>query len=46
MVPWDGCKAKQIASAPRTEGVTCCIYTILLISINIDLNIHKFDFIL
>jgi photosystem I subunit VII len=19
MVPWDGCKAKQIASAPRTE---------------------------
>ncbi|KAM0058740.1 putative photosystem I [Helianthus debilis subsp. tardiflorus] len=19
MIPWDGCKAKQIASAPRTE---------------------------
>ncbi|CAN1239898.1 Photosystem I iron-sulfur center [Linum grandiflorum] len=21
MIPWDGCKAKQIASAPRTEDV-------------------------
>nr|ATU07255.1 PsaC [Monotropastrum sciaphilum] len=21
MIPWDGCKAKQIASAPRTEEI-------------------------
>mmetsp|Transcript_26614 Transcript_26614/g.103553 ORF Transcript_26614/g.103553 Transcript_26614/m.103553 type:complete len:86 (+) Transcript_26614:1676-1933(+) len=24
MVPWDGCKAKQIASAPRTEDCIGC----------------------
>nr|YP_009485433.1 photosystem I subunit VII [Achlys triphylla]AVR53846.1 photosystem I subunit VII [Achlys triphylla]AWH99186.1 photosystem I subunit VII [Achlys triphylla] len=24
MIPWDGCKAKQIASAPRTEDCVGC----------------------
>nr|YP_010020680.1 photosystem I iron-sulfur center [Ulva rigida]QOK35599.1 photosystem I iron-sulfur center [Ulva rigida]QWL15224.1 subunit VII of photosystem I (Fe-Spolypeptide) [Ulva rigida] len=24
MVPWDGCKANQIASAPRTEDCVGC----------------------
>ena len=24
MIPWDGCKAKQIASAPRTEDSMGC----------------------
>ncbi|KAK8964399.1 Photosystem I iron-sulfur center [Platanthera guangdongensis] len=24
MIPWDGCKAKQIASAPRTEDYVGC----------------------
>ena len=24
MVPWDGCKASQIASAPRTEDCVGC----------------------
>ncbi|RYR03603.1 hypothetical protein Ahy_B06g082667 isoform B [Arachis hypogaea] len=24
MIPWDGCKAKQIASAPRTEECVSC----------------------
>ena len=24
MVPWDGCKSKQIASAPRTEDCVGC----------------------
>lgn len=24
MIPWEGCKAKQIASAPRTEDCVGC----------------------
>jgi photosystem I subunit 7 len=24
MIPWDGCKANQIASAPRTEDYVGC----------------------
>ena len=24
MVPWDGCKANQVASAPRTEDCVGC----------------------
>ncbi|MBA0615026.1 hypothetical protein Godav_015226, partial [Gossypium davidsonii] len=24
MIPWDGCKAKQISSAPRTEDCVGC----------------------
>ncbi|MBA0706205.1 hypothetical protein Golax_018330 [Gossypium laxum] len=24
MIPWDGCKAKQIASAPRIEDCVSC----------------------
>ncbi|KAG6540010.1 hypothetical protein Mapa_018592 [Marchantia paleacea] len=24
MIPWDGCKANQIASAPRTEDCVGC----------------------
>ncbi|KAK8928525.1 Photosystem I iron-sulfur center [Platanthera zijinensis] len=24
MIPWDGCKAKKIASAPRTEDCAGC----------------------
>ncbi|PHT86519.1 Photosystem I iron-sulfur center [Capsicum annuum] len=24
MIPWDGCKAKQITSSPRTEDYVSC----------------------
>ncbi|KAF5788274.1 putative photosystem I [Helianthus annuus] len=30
MIPWDGCKAKQIASAPRTED---CVAPLQMLSV-------------